>query len=86
MKKIEIQPGLNVEDLVFETRSEDIVLTKNGQAVALVSEFDDDELYWYIREHDPAFIESIAQARKDVAEGKTISHEDLLREFGLDES
>jgi len=48
------------------------------------SEFDDDELYWYKREHDPAFIASIAEAREHVAQRKTITHEELKKRLGID--
>jgi len=42
----------------------------------LLNEMDDDELYWIEREDDPAFIASLARARVQVAQGKTISHEE----------
>lgn len=50
----------------------------------LVSDFDDDDLYWYEREKDPEFIASIAQAREEVAQGKTVTHEELKKELGLE--
>jgi len=37
---------------------------------------------WAIQENDPAFIASIAKARKQIAAGDTISLEDLKRELG----
>ncbi len=45
----------------------------------------DDEMYWYNRERDPAFLESIADARRQVREGRTISLTDLKRELGIDD-
>ncbi|MFO0968799.1 MAG: hypothetical protein U0793_24860 [Gemmataceae bacterium] len=84
MKKLEIQSGMTVEDLVVAAKKSDVVLTVNGHAVALLSDFDDDELYWYEREHAPDFIASIARARQEVAEGKTIKHDDLMRELGIE--
>jgi len=39
---------------------------------------------WYARERDPAFLESLAKARRQVEQGKTVSHENLKRELGLD--
>ena len=48
--------------------------------------FDDDDLEWYAQEHDPAFLASLAQARQQVREGRTISQEDLKKELGLDSS
>ena len=45
----------------------------DGHAVALVVPFDDDDAEWYERERDPAFIASIAEARKQIREGKSLS-------------
>jgi hypothetical protein len=48
--------------------------------------FDDDDLEWYTQERDPAFLKSLAQARQQVQEGRTVGHDDLKRELGLDPS
>ena len=84
MKQVELTPDLRLDTIVQQMNGEDVVLTRQGHAVALLSEFDDDELYWYKREHDPAFIASIAEARKQRAEGKTITHEELKKRLGID--
>ena len=84
MKQIEVAPSLKWEEVLQQIKSEDIVLTCDGHAVALLREFDDDDLYWYAREHDPKFLASIARAREQVAQGKTISHEELKRELGIE--
>ncbi len=84
MKEIEIQPGLKLEDILQQVKQEDLVLTENGHAVALLSEMDDDELYWYRREHDPAFIASIAAARQHVAQGRAVKLDDLVRELDIE--
>jgi hypothetical protein len=47
--------------------------------------FDDDDSDWYARERDPAFLNSIARAREQVRQGRTISHDDLKKELGLAE-
>ena len=46
--------------------------------------FDDDDLAWYARRRDPAFLASLAKARGQVEEGESVSHEDLKKELGLD--
>jgi hypothetical protein len=46
--------------------------------------FDDEDVEWYAREHDPGFIESIAKARQQVTNGKTKSHGELKKELGID--
>jgi hypothetical protein len=38
----------------------------------------------YAEEYDPAFLASLAEARRQVERGETVSHSDLKREFGFD--
>ncbi len=84
MKQVELTSDLKLDTLVQQMNGEEVVLTRQGHAVALLSEFDDDELYWYQREHDPEFIASIAAAREEVAQGKTISHDELKKQLGIE--
>jgi hypothetical protein len=49
-----------------------------------VSDRCDDELFWAERERDPAFIASLKKAREQVAQGKTISHEELKKRLGIE--
>src|SRR5438046_416344 len=71
MKAIELPQGLEWEKLLEELKTQDVVLTHEGHAVALLSEFHDDEMYWHARENDPKFIASIASAREKAAKGQT---------------
>ena len=50
---------------------------------AMVTPFDDDDVDWCVRERDPVFIASITEARRQVADGKTLSHEELLARLGM---
>ena len=52
--------------------------------MVLMTPFDDDDLAWYAREHDPEFLASLAEARRQVERGETVSHAELKKEFGLD--
>jgi hypothetical protein len=63
---------------------EEVLVMRDGHAVALLIPFDDDDLEWYPREHDPNFLASITQARRQVEEGRTIGHGDLKKDLGLD--
>jgi hypothetical protein len=83
MKRVELTAELKVKNLVRQMKGESVVLTRGGSAVALLTETSEDDLYWLERECDPAFIKSIAKARKQVAEGKTITHEELKRRLGI---
>ena len=60
------------------------IAMRDGHAVALVMPFDDDDLEWYARERDPSFLASLADARQQVAQGKTLSHGELKKALGID--
>jgi antitoxin (DNA-binding transcriptional repressor) of toxin-antitoxin stability system len=72
------------EDLMRQAEKEDVLLTRDGHAVALLTPFDDDDLEWYARERDPAFLASITTARQQVTAGKTRGHDELKKELGID--
>ena len=74
------------EEAVRHLQDERLLLVRDGHAVALFIPFDDDDLEWYSRERDPAFVESLARARRQVEEGKTVSHLDLKRRLGIVDS
>jgi hypothetical protein len=84
VKSVELSTTGAIEHAIVGSPQDDVVIFRDGEPVALVTPFDADDLYWYRREHDPAFIESIALARADIAAGKVISQEDLIRKLGLD--
>ena len=84
MKTVALTDKTPWEDLMRQAEKEDVVLTRDGHAIALLTPFDDDDLEWYAREHDPAFLASIATARQQVAAGKTCSHGDLKKNLGLE--
>ena len=75
-KTVTVTGSSPLEEVLSEG-TEDVLLIRDGHAIALVVPFDDDDLEWYARERDPAFIASIAQARKQVEQGKTMSHLEL---------
>jgi hypothetical protein len=60
---------------------EAVLMMRDGHAVALIVPYDD--LSWHARERDPEFLASNAQARAQVGEGRTMTHEEIKREFGL---
>lgn len=75
----------SADELLREGQHEEVVVVRDGQPVALVVPFDADDLEWYARERDPRFLDSIAAARRDVADGRAISHDELKRELGLEQ-
>jgi antitoxin (DNA-binding transcriptional repressor) of toxin-antitoxin stability system len=83
MKTLNCTGETSCDDVVRTAAGEDVVLLRDGRAVALVIPFDDDDLEWYARERDPAFLASIVRARQQVRQGQTVSLEQLRRELGL---
>ena len=72
------------EATVRQAEHEEVLVMRDGHAVALLIPFDDDDLEWYPREHNPDFLASIAEARRQVQEGQPRGHSDLKKDLGLD--
>ena len=84
MKTVSVGANASLDEVLRDVeRDEDVLIVRDGHAVALVTAFDDDDAAWYARERDPAFIASIAEARRQVTRGETVGHEDLKRQLGL---
>ena len=62
-----------------QAEQEEVLVVRDGHVVALLMPFDDDDLEWYARERDPEFLASLTRARRQVQEGRTITHSDLKR-------
>jgi hypothetical protein len=73
-------------ETVRQAEQEEVLVVRDGHAVAMLVPFDDDDLEWYTQERDPAFLTSLAQARRQIQEGRAVSHSNLKRELGLDAS
>jgi PHD/YefM family antitoxin component YafN of YafNO toxin-antitoxin module len=67
------------EATVRQAEQEEVLVMRDGHVVALLMPFDDDDLEWYARERDPEFLASLARARRQVQQGRTIAHADLKR-------
>ena len=83
MKTVDVSAPGSSEQAIPDGQSEDVLVLRDGRPVALLVPFDEDDLDWYARERDPAFIQSIARAREQVRSGKAISHDQLKAELGL---
>ena len=84
MNTVELVEASDGARAIEAGEQEEVVVLRDGKPVAVVTPFAEDDLYWYDVEHVPAFIASIARARAQAAAGQTITHEQLLRELGLD--
>ena len=83
MKTVYLKDEASLAEVLSQNQDEDVIVVRDGRAVALVVPFDDEDLEWYARERDPAFIESIERARRQVAAGQSVSHVDLKKRLGL---
>jgi hypothetical protein len=72
------------DDVLRQAGEEDVLVLRDGRPVVLMTPFDDEDLTWYSREHDPVFLASLERARLQVEQGETVSHGDLKKEFGLE--
>lgn len=84
MKTVIWTPDASWEDVLRPAGTEDVVVLRDGHPVILMTPFDDDDLAWYAREREPAFLESLAKSRRQVQTGETVTHESLKTELGLD--
>jgi hypothetical protein len=84
MKTVSWTANSSWDEVLRLAGEEDVLVLRDGHPVVLMTPFDDDDLAWYARERDPAFLASLAQARGQVEEGESVSHEDLKKELGLD--
>ncbi|MGB7156455.1 MAG: hypothetical protein WBD40_00230 [Tepidisphaeraceae bacterium] len=81
---MELSNAAASEQAIRDGQNEEVVLLRDGKPVAMVMPFDEDDLQWYDRERDPAFVASIARGRADVRAGRTASHADLKRQLGIE--
>jgi len=79
MKTVLWTENIAWEATVRHAEQEDVLVMRDGHVVALLMPFDDDDLDWYARERDPEFLASLSRARRQVQEGRTITHADLKR-------
>ena len=84
MKTVSWTANSSWEEVLRLAGEEDVLVLRDGHPVVLMTPFDDDDLAWYARERDPAFLASLAKVRGRVEEGESVSHEDLKKELGLD--
>jgi hypothetical protein len=84
MKTVTWTDNASWDEVLREAGQEDVLVLRDGHPFVLMTPFDDDDLAWYARERDPAFLASLARARHQVERGETVSHRDLKKEFGLE--
>ncbi len=84
MKTVSWMANFSWDELLGQMGEEDVLVLRDGHPVALVTPFDDEDLAWYARERDPAFLNSLAKARRQIQDGESVSHEDLKKALGLD--
>jgi hypothetical protein len=83
MKIMTWTENIPLDEVLRPGEPDEVLLMRDGHAVALLIPFDDEDLDWYARERDPSFLASIAEARRQVERGDTLGHDDLKRELGI---
>lgn len=83
MKRINVTDKSTLQEVIAQGGDDDVVIERDGHAIALIVPFDDEDREWYARERDPAFIHSIARAREQIKSGQAIGHEELKARLGL---
>lgn len=73
MKTVTMTDKSSLKDVLDVGSNEEVVIVRDGHAVALLSPFDDDDAEWYAREHDAAFLESLVRARKRPRQDKRLA-------------
>ena len=84
MKTVTWTEDASWDEVLRQAGEEDVLVLRDGRPVVLMTPFDEDDLAWYTREREPEFLESLAKAREQVRQGKTVSQEELRAEFGVD--
>src|SRR5260370_42409061 len=72
------------DELIRDAEHEEVVVMRDGHAVALLMPFDDDDLEWYAREHHPGFLGPIVKARQQPANRHMKSDAALQTNLRLD--
>jgi hypothetical protein len=83
MKTVIWTQNASWDEVLQQAGEEEVLVFRDGHPVVLITPFDDDDLAWYARERDPAFLESLAKARRQVEQGETLSHETLKAQLRL---
>jgi antitoxin (DNA-binding transcriptional repressor) of toxin-antitoxin stability system len=83
MKTITLTDDSSAKEALDQGQNEEVIVLRDGQPVAMVVPFDEDDLEWYARERDPEFLASIARAREQIRTGQGISHVELKRQLGI---
>jgi hypothetical protein len=83
MKTVIWTQNASWDEILQQAGEEEVLVLRDGHPVVLMTPFDDEDLAWYERERDPAFLESLAKARREVEQGQTMSHETLKAQLGL---
>ena len=63
MKTVSWTANSSWKEVLRLAGEEDVLVLRDGHPVVLMTPFDDDDLAWYARERDPAFLASLAKAR-----------------------
>ncbi len=64
MRAVSVTDRSSARELLPKGDEQEVLVLRNGRAVALVTPFDDEDAEWYARERDPDFIKSIQRSKR----------------------
>ncbi len=82
MKTVVWTEGASWDELLRQAGQEDVLVLRDGHPMVLMTPFGDDDLEWYTREHDPGFRATVAEAHRQVEDGRTAGRETLENQSG----
>jgi len=84
MKVIELtQNSPSLQHLLKFARSEDVLLTQNGHAIARFERFTDEDWKDWTFEHDPKVIQQAQAARERLKHGEGKTFDEVAKELGI---
>jgi hypothetical protein len=83
MRRIAVTDKRPIGRIIPKRGEEDVLVEREGRAVAVIMPLDEDDYQWYLRERDPAFLKSIVRAKRQVREGQVTRLEKLKAELNI---
>ena len=73
MKTVSWTANSSWDEVLRLAGEEDVLVLRDGHPVVLMTPFDDNDLAWYARERDPAFLASLAKCADRLKRGRALA-------------
>lgn len=83
MKQVSIEEvETDLSCYLQQAQKDSVIITREGVAVGIIMGLEDPEDWWEeLLLHNPKFLSRVAQARKDLREGKGVSIEEIRAKY-----